>query len=78
MTVRLPQKHQAAAGGLVAAGRIVGEFLALDRWQVERNRRIVSHSGCGAGLIREATCRNNDLLRESAERPSQNTLMLDA
>jgi hypothetical protein len=29
-----------------------GEFLASDRWQVERKRRIVSHSGYGAGLIR--------------------------
>jgi hypothetical protein len=62
----LPQKQHAAIGRLVAAGKIDGEFLASDRWQVERKRRIVSHSGCGAGLIREATCRPNDLLRESA------------
>jgi hypothetical protein len=39
--------------------------VAADGWQVEGKRRIVGHGGCGAGLIREATCRNNDLLRES-------------
>jgi hypothetical protein len=32
----------------------------------ERKQRIVGHGGCGAGLIREATRWNNDLLRESA------------
>jgi hypothetical protein len=53
--LRLPQKQQAAIGRLVAAGKIDGEFLASDRWQVERKRRIASHSGCAAGLIREAT-----------------------
>jgi hypothetical protein len=35
------------------------------RWQVERKRRIVSHGGCGAGLIREATPGNTSLLCES-------------
>jgi hypothetical protein len=38
----------------------------VHRWQVEGKQLIVSHGGCGAGLIREATCRSNDLLRESA------------
>ena len=55
----------AAIGGLVAAVKIDCEFLAADRWQVEGKRRIVGHGGCGAGLIREATRRNTDLLRES-------------
>src|SRR6516165_1208877 len=32
----------------------------------QRKQRIVGHGGCGTGLIREATCRANDLLRESA------------
>jgi len=35
-------------------------------WQVEGKQRILGHGGCGAGLIREATRRSNDLLRESA------------
>jgi len=39
--------------------------LAMDRWQVEGKRRIFGHGGCGAGLIREATRRNTDSLRES-------------
>jgi hypothetical protein len=38
----------------------------VHRWQVEGKQRIVGHGGCGAGLIREATGRANDLLRESA------------
>jgi hypothetical protein len=59
--LRLPQKQQAAIGRLVAAGKIDGEFLASDRWQVERKWRIVSHSGCGA----EATRGNTSLLCES-------------
>ena len=63
--LRLPQKQHAAIGRLVAAGKIDGEFLALDRWQVERKRRVVSHSGCGAGLIGEATPGNTSLLCES-------------
>jgi hypothetical protein len=63
--LRLPQKQQAAIGRLVAAGKIDGEFLASDRWQVERERRIPSRSGCGAGLIREATLGNTSLLCES-------------
>jgi hypothetical protein len=51
----LTQKQHTAIGRLVAARKIDGEFLASDRGQVERKRRIVSHGGCGAGLIREAT-----------------------
>ena len=50
LALRLPQEQQAAIGRLVDAGKIDGEFLASDRWQVERKRRIVIHSGCGAGL----------------------------
>ena len=38
---------------------------ASDRWQVERKRRIVGHGGCGARLVRDATCLDSDLLRES-------------
>ena len=64
--LRLPQKQHAAIGRLIAAGKIDGKFLASDGWQVERKRRIVSHGGRGAGLIREATRWSNDLLRESA------------
>jgi hypothetical protein len=41
------------------------EFLAPDRWKVEGKQRIVGHGGCGGGLIRDATCLDNDLLRES-------------
>jgi hypothetical protein len=37
----------------------------MDRWQVERKRYSVGHGGCGARLIRDATCLDNDLLRES-------------
>jgi hypothetical protein len=48
-----------------AAVKIDCEFLAADSWQVEGKQRIVGHGGCGARLIREATRRNNDLLRES-------------
>ena len=66
LALRLPQQQQAAIGGLVAAVKIDCEFLAADGWQVEGKRRIVGHGGCGAGLIREATRRNTDLLRESA------------
>ena len=50
---------------LGVAVEIDGEFLASDRWQVERKRRIVIHSGCGAGLIREATRGNTSLPCES-------------
>jgi hypothetical protein len=62
----LPQQQQTGIGGLGAAVKIDCEFLAADSWQVEGKRRIVSHGGCGAGLIREATRPNTDLLRESA------------
>jgi len=62
----LPQQQQARVGGPVAAVEIHCEFLAADGWQVEGKQRIVGHGGCGGGLIREATCRNNDLPRESA------------
>jgi len=65
LALRLPQQQQAGIGGLVAAVKIHCDFLAMDRRQVEGKRRIVGHDGCGAGLIREATRRNTDLLRES-------------
>ena len=64
--LRLTQQQQTGIGGLVAAGKIHGEFFAADGWQVEGKRHIVGHGGCGARLIREATCLDNDLLRESA------------
>ena len=63
--LRLSQQQEAAIGGLVAAVKINCEFLAADRWKVEGKRRIVGHGGCGARLIRDATCLENDLLRES-------------
>ena len=43
--LRLPQKQHAAVGRLVAAGKIDGAFLASDRWQVERKRRVVVAQG---------------------------------
>jgi hypothetical protein len=64
--LRLPQQQQTRIGRLGAAIKIDCEFLAADGWQVEGKQRIVGHGGCGRGLIREATCRNNDLPRESA------------
>ena len=55
------QQQQAGVGGLVAAGKIHCEFLAVDGWQVEGKQCIVGHGGCGGGLIREATCPNHNL-----------------
>jgi hypothetical protein len=66
LALRLPQQQQTGIGRLGAAIKIDCEFLAADGWQVEGKQRIVGHGGCGGGLIREATCRNNDLPRESA------------
>jgi len=60
------QQQQTSIGRLVATLKINCELLAVHRWQVEGKQRIVGHGGCGTGLIREATCRANDLLRESA------------
>jgi hypothetical protein len=65
ITLRLPQQQCTAIGRLIAAFEIDGEFLATDGGQIKRKRRIVSHSGCGAGLIREATLGNTSLLCES-------------
>jgi hypothetical protein len=65
LALRLAQQQQASIGRLVAAIKIDCEFLAPKRWQLEGKRCSVGHGGCGARLIREATCRNNDLLRES-------------
>ena len=66
LALRSPQQQQAAIRGLVTTLKIYCEFLASDRWQVKRKQHIVGHGGCGAGLIREATCLDNDLLCESA------------
>ena len=63
LALRSPQQQQAAIRGLVTTLKIYCEFLASDRWQVKRKH---GHGGCGAGLIREATCLDNDLLCESA------------
>jgi hypothetical protein len=65
LALRLPQQQQTGIGRLGAAVKIHCEFLAAGGWQVKGKQRIVGHGGCGARLIREATCRNNDLLRES-------------
>jgi len=35
----------------VPAVKIYCEFLAVDGWQVEGERRIVGHGGCGVALI---------------------------
>jgi hypothetical protein len=50
-----PQQQQAAVGTLATAVKINCDFLAADGWKVNGKRRIVSHGGCGAGWIREAT-----------------------
>jgi hypothetical protein len=63
--LRLSQQQNATIGGLVAALKINCEFLAADRWKVERKQRIVGHGGCGGALMQLAIRRNNDLLRES-------------
>jgi hypothetical protein len=65
LALRLSQQ-QPGIGRLVATIKIDCEFLAAHSWQVEGKQRIVGHGACGGGLIREATCRNNNLLRESA------------
>jgi len=65
LALRLSQQQQTAIRRLIAAVKINCEFLAPDRWKVEGKQRIVGHGGCGAGLIRDATCLDNDLLRES-------------
>ena len=45
--------------------RVKIKSVAMDRWQVEGKQRIVDHDGCGAPLIRDATCLDNTLLCES-------------
>jgi hypothetical protein len=65
LAFRLPQQQHAAVRGLVPAVKINCEFLAMDRWQVEGKQSIVGHGGCGARLIRDATCLDNNLLGES-------------
>jgi hypothetical protein len=49
-----PHQQQASIRRLVAAVKIHCEFLAPDRWQVERKRCSFGHGGCGAPLIRDA------------------------
>jgi len=49
LAFRCAQKQQAAVGRLGAAVEIDCEFLAADRWQIEGERRIVGHGGCGVG-----------------------------
>src|SRR5271165_4897456 len=63
--LRLSQQQNATIGGLVAALKINCEFLAADRWKVERKQRIVGHGGCGGALMQMAIRLNTDLLRES-------------
>jgi hypothetical protein len=64
--LRLAQQQQAAIGRLITALKINCKFLAADGWKAKGKQRIVIHGGCGARLMCEALCRNNDLLRESA------------
>src|SRR6266446_5950931 len=49
LALRLAQQQQTGIGGLGAAVKIYCEFLAADDWQVEGERRIVGHGGCGGG-----------------------------
>jgi hypothetical protein len=65
LALRLSQQQQATVRRLIAAFKIYCEFLAADTWKVEGKRCSVGHGGCGARLIREAICLDNDLLRES-------------
>jgi hypothetical protein len=60
-----PHQQQASIRRLVAAVKIHCEFLAPDRWQVERKRYSFGHGGCGAPLIRDAIRLDTDLLPES-------------
>jgi hypothetical protein len=51
LALRRAEQQQAAIRGLGAAVEIYCKFLAVDGWQVERERRIVGHGGCGLVLI---------------------------
>jgi hypothetical protein len=51
LAFRRPKKQQAAIGGLGAAVEIYCEFLTANGWQIEGERRIVGHGGCGGALI---------------------------
>jgi hypothetical protein len=64
--LRHAKQQQAAIGGLGAAVEIYCEFLAVDRWQVERERRIAGHGSCGVALIARSKALDTDLLCESA------------
>jgi hypothetical protein len=54
LALRRSQQQQTAIRRLIAASEINCEFLAPDRWKVEGKQRIVSHGGCGGGLIHVA------------------------
>jgi len=56
LALRRAQKQQAAIGGLGAAVEIYCEFLAADGWQIEGERRIAGHGGCGVGLMGARQC----------------------
>jgi hypothetical protein len=45
--------------------KIYCDFLAVNTWQVERERRISGHGGCGVVRFLEAAWLDTDLLRES-------------
>src|SRR5260370_33158804 len=64
LALRLAQQQQTGIGGLGAAIKIYCEFLAVDGWQVERERRIVGHGGWVAGLVSRGALLCNRLLSE--------------
>ena len=61
----LANEQQPGVGRLLAALEIDCELLAPDGCQVELERDILHHGGCGAGLIREARRLDSEMLRES-------------
>jgi hypothetical protein len=58
----LAQQEQATVRGLAAAIEIDCELLAMDGWQVERERLIVVHCGVALGRDAKHSC-GNELLR---------------
>ena len=65
LSLGLPQQQKSGIGGLVSSVEINCEFLTLDGWQIEGERRSFGHGGCGAARIREALRLDTGLLRES-------------